>query len=242
MSIKTNCSHVINDDDTITLYYDVTSTSNISYIYLESFGYSSSGQPIKELLEFHNLNKTTWSYSWTLKSHVVPWIQGGYQIKAQNIERNEEVRHGIWYQENNNSILNVWGAANNFNENVVLWGYGESDIENPIHYAKFEWTGFDSRGIVTSGEKILPTVFLAEPSVSVKIPCSANYKGTAKVTMFNGITSKTSSFDWCARSENDKNVGLTMQSFGVNNAGTIGIQNGKYVVGTKLLLEGKIKK
>lgn len=240
MSIKATCSHVINDDDTITLHYEITSSSNITYVYLEYLGYGSSNEPIKELKEFYNAG-TSWRYTWTVQSHVVPWIQGTYMVKATNSGREEVSENATWYQEKKDSMLNVWGAANNFEEYVTLWGYGEADIESPVHYAKFEWTGFDSTGKVIAGEKILPTVFLAEPSLSVKTNCSSHYKGSAKITMNNGIISKVSDFSWCAKSENEKNVGLTMASFGVNKNGTIGMVNGKYVVGTKLLLEGKVK-
>lgn len=239
MSIKATCSHVINDDDTITFHYEVTSSSNITYIYLEYYGYGSSNQPIMELKEFTDVGKS-WQYTWAVQSHIVPWIQGTYMIKATNSGREETSKSGTFFQEKKGSMLNVWGAANNFEDYVTLWGYGEADIENPIHYAKFEWTGFDGTGQVTTGEKLLPTVFLAEPSLSVKTNCSSHYKGSAKITMNNGITSKISNFNWCAKSENEEHEGLTMTSLRIDKNGTTGMVDGKFVIGTKLLIEAKI--
>lgn len=118
----------------------------------------------------------------------------------------------------------VWGAANNFNDNIILWGYASSTKNEPIESATFQYSGFDKNGQTISKTKIFETVFLSNPSISFKTECSNKYKGSCVIIMKTKKETQTYSFSWNKVSDNNITSGdnsvtnITVK----NNSGSTG--------------------
>lgn len=119
--------------------------------------------------------------------------------------------------------LNVWGAANNFGNKIVLWGYATSTKEEPVESATFKYVGYDANGKLISKTKVFDTVFLSSPSISLQTDCSNKYTGSCTVTMKTKNQVNSYDFEWGTTSSNNITSGsYSVSSISVQASGTTG--------------------
>jgi hypothetical protein len=119
--------------------------------------------------------------------------------------------------------LKVWGAANNFENKIVLWGYATSTKEEPVESATFKYVGYDANGKLVSKTKVFDTVFLSSPSISLQTDCSNKYTGSCTVTMKTKNQVNSYDFEWGTLSSNNITAGsYSVSSISVQASGTTG--------------------
>lgn len=127
--------------------------------------------------------------------------------------------------------LEVWGGAIVYQgNNVILIGYGETNIGNPLSYVKLSWSGKDANGVSVSGTKTLYDIDYTELTNSLTgkashtTNCSVKYQGTYTVTVSNGTLLKTWNGSWSGYSpvDNSHDYKVDVETQGSNGIINIG--------------------
>lgn len=254
MSLRAYCTHVLQEnDDDFKINFEADSDDDIDRIVIDYEGVDIFNQTRRGTKEFRPTNRR-FRHTWNLNAIVGHIILRSVPGFARIIVYDKFGRHATyttnWGVKEYKYHLDIWAEAKiGAHGHVELFAYG--GVFYPIDHIIFEWSGYSHLGIPVSGKEVIHShriKHIKYPHATVHsehTTCSPRWPGQATITITNGYITRAFKLSWPIlehpEPEPEPKEVLNITDLYIDANKTTGMKDGKYIVGTKLAIVGKVE-